>query len=369
MDVLSNPYFLFILSTYLIWRASSVFDVAASYLTRDLKPGIKGPTINAIASSLPELIISCIFLLKFKDIVGFSAGFATIVGSSMFNIALIPTIAFLVVYFQRKHSVFTTHKNIILQDGLFLIFAELLLLGAMYTAGISRTMALLLMGIYAIYLIYIYRSRMKDGDDEMVVTEEYEIEHMGWLKNALLLNLFPFFNRKGEINSLTAIVVALISVGIIGWSCNSLVLACETFAHDLGIGLFVVSFVVAAIASSFPDTLLSIKDAQKGKFKDAFSNAYGSNIFDICICIGLPVFVFLIHSGHDQLEGISANHLVLSSALLLVVFTIIISFLYYISDIKLWNSLVIIGLYGVFLGSVLWLSNHPEILAGVLNNW
>ena len=57
--------------------------------------------------------------------------------------------------------------------------------------------------------------------------------------------------------------------------------ACEHISDQVGVHIFVVGFVVAAIASSFPDTLLSIKDAQKGKYMDAFSNAFGSNIFDI----------------------------------------------------------------------------------------
>ena len=88
--------FIFIaLSTYVIWRISSPFDYAASYLTRNLNEGIKGPTINAIASSLPELIISFFFLFYIGDVAGFSAGFATIVGSSIFNITIIPTISFL----------------------------------------------------------------------------------------------------------------------------------------------------------------------------------------------------------------------------------------------------------------------------------
>ena len=49
------------LSTYVIWKISDPFDTAANYLTRNLSEGIKGPTINAIASSLPELIISFFF--------------------------------------------------------------------------------------------------------------------------------------------------------------------------------------------------------------------------------------------------------------------------------------------------------------------
>ena len=37
---------------------------------------------------------------------------------------------------------------------------------------------------------------------------------------------------------------------------------------------------------------LSIKDAENNQFNDSFSNTYGSNIFDICVGIGLPIFIY-----------------------------------------------------------------------------
>ena len=96
------------LSTYLIWKASESFDIASSYLTRNLNEGIKGPTINAIASSLPELLISFFFLFYIGDLKGFSAGYATIIGSSIFNIAIIPTVSFLVIYYKNGTPLFPT---------------------------------------------------------------------------------------------------------------------------------------------------------------------------------------------------------------------------------------------------------------------
>ena len=86
-------------ATYLLWKISSTFDLAANFLTRNIGEGIKGPTINAIASSLPELFISTMFLFYYGDIKGFSASYATIIGSSAFNIAVIPVVSFLIVYF------------------------------------------------------------------------------------------------------------------------------------------------------------------------------------------------------------------------------------------------------------------------------
>ena len=93
-----------LITIHVMRKCASSFDIAANYLTKGLGEGIKGPTINAVASSLPELLISSMFLFYFKDIKGFSAGYGTIIGSSAFNIALIPVISFLFVYFKNGKS-------------------------------------------------------------------------------------------------------------------------------------------------------------------------------------------------------------------------------------------------------------------------
>ena len=111
--------FFIILSTYVIFKASYSFDLAASFLTRKMPSGIKGPTINAVASSLPELLISFLFLFYFEDLDGFSAGYAAIIGSAAFNICIIPCIAALTFfYFNDKDSI-KLNRNVIVQDSLF----------------------------------------------------------------------------------------------------------------------------------------------------------------------------------------------------------------------------------------------------------
>jgi len=39
----------------IIWRASDGFERASEYIGRNLKDGVRGATINAIGSSMPEL--------------------------------------------------------------------------------------------------------------------------------------------------------------------------------------------------------------------------------------------------------------------------------------------------------------------------
>ena len=62
-----------------------------------------------------------------------------------------------------------------------------------------------------------------------------------------------------------------------------------------------VALILASAASSFPDTIISIKDAQRGQYDDAISNALGSNIFDVCFALGFPLFIFTILNGHIQM--------------------------------------------------------------------
>ena len=79
-----------IVSCFIIWRSAAGFEIASDYLGRKLSHGIKGATINAIASSMPEFLSSFFFLFYLKDVNGFSGGLGITAGSSIFNLLVIP---------------------------------------------------------------------------------------------------------------------------------------------------------------------------------------------------------------------------------------------------------------------------------------
>ena len=356
-----QPLIIIAIATYFIWKISSPFDAAASYLTRNLSEGIKGPTVNAIASSLPELLISFFFLFYIGDVQGFSAGFATIIGSSIFNIAMIPTICFLVIYYKHGVSIFPTDKKIILQDGIFLILTEIVLLTALFFGGISVTLALGLIGLYLVYIFLIIYLRSKNNDPKVEEeTESSEVESSNntlWGK-ILHLDIIALLFGKKPLTTFKAIIILLISVVIISISCKQLVNSSEHLSEVFNLNLFFVTFFIVAIASSVPDTILSVKDATNKKYKDAFSNAYASNIFDICIGIGLPVLLYLIINGINEISTDSSsvlNAIIVTSSVMLLLFTAVITLIYYIRDINLYRSILIISLYFIFLGTILYI--------------
>ena len=97
--------------------------------------------------------------------------------------------------------------------------------------------------------------------------------------------------------------------------------------EGLGVPLLFVALIFAAVGSSFPDTIISYKDAQDGNYDDAVSNAYGSNIFNLCVALGLPLFVFTILKGPIYLTSDIIN-LISSFSWWFVGLTILSIFLY-----------------------------------------
>jgi cation:H+ antiporter len=355
-------------ATYIIWKISRSFDFAASFLTRNLSEGIKGPTVNAIASSLPELFISAFFLFYIGEVQGFSAGFATIIGSSIFNIAIIPSISFLYIYYKQGKLSFPTDRDIILQDGIFLIITIIVLLIGLYFGGISIALSSCLIILYIIYIFWIIyeRSKVTESSTEKKITLQSKIKKKQMLNSEqrslalkiINLDCIGLFNARKYNTKVKSIGLILISVILISFSCQLLVESSQELAEYFNINLFFITFFITAIASSIPDTILSVKDAKNENYKDSFSNAYGSNIFDICIGIGLPVLIYLLVNNVNEIPipSYSNNILIFISAVLLLLFTIIITFIYWIKDINIYRTILVIGMYIMFLGSVYYIS-------------
>ena len=162
----------------------------------------------------------------------------------------------------------------------------------------------------------------------------------------------------------------MVSSLIIGFVCYFLVLACEWLGSEkysisglgefsgLGIPLLFVALVFAAIGSSFPDTIISYKDASKGNYDDAISNAYGSNIFNLCIALGLPLLFFTLIKGpillDDEIIG-----LVNDLSWWFVGLTVVSIFIYTRQEgIGRWHSVLLITLYVVFIINIFWRATH-----------
>ena len=130
------PFILIILTSVIIWKSSDGFDKASTYLGRNLSDGVKGATINAISSSMPELLTTIFFLIFLKDAEGFSGGIGTVAGSAVFNAMIIPALSIMVVYFYGISKSVTISKKVIYRDSITLLIAQAALIAIIYNQNI-----------------------------------------------------------------------------------------------------------------------------------------------------------------------------------------------------------------------------------------
>ena len=288
------PIILVAFCSIVIWRSVDGFTVASDYLGRNLSDGVKGATINAIASSMPELFTTIFFLFFLNDVDGFSGGIGTTAGSAIFNAMIIPAIAILAVIYAGMTKVVTVSKKVIRRDGIALILTEAILIVLISGNSLHWWHGAILMGIYVIYITYMLTTMTKgDKVDNETYHEQKQSESLGIveseekdssrLQQGMTLDFEGIFIGGQKMTNANAWPLLITSTLTIAVSCYLLVLACEwigaksytvpligTF-EGLDIPILFVALIIASMASSIPDTIISMKDAQKGNYDDAVS--------------------------------------------------------------------------------------------------
>lgn len=364
---------LIVLCCLIIWRASDGFEVASEYLGRNLNDGVRGATINAIGSSMPELFTTLFFLFVLMDKDGFAGGIGTTAGSAIFNGMIIPAFVILVVLLKGMASSVKVSKKVLLRDGLALLLCEfvlILLLGDKFLSWEHGLILMLLYVIYATYMIKTMATGDNNNDEEADEEEEDKNNNHSIFYNLATLNLEPVM-IKSTINTANAWGLLFVTMLIIGMACLLLVKSCEWMGEALDIPIYFIAVILASAATSVPDTILSIKDAQKGNYDDAVANALGSNIFDVCFALGLPLFIFCLIYGPIEM---SAETVVNISELRILLFILTaIAFGIYIFKAKLTyiNAFLLLLIYVLFAFYIFGKSldaNYANIIADYLEH-
>jgi cation:H+ antiporter len=327
--------FLIVLCCVIIWRASDGFEVASEYLGRNLSEGVRGATINAIGSSIPELFTTLFFLFILKDRDGFAGGIGTTAGSAIFNGMIIPAVVILIVVLKNINSSVSITRKVLLRDGISLLICELVLIFLIGGDTLNWYHGAILMALYAAYAIYMLRSmkHVEDAEEEEDDEDDDEPQsYKGFLYNLITLNLEPIIIRD-KISAANAWGLLIFSTLFISSACFLLVKSCEWLGNGLNIPIYFIAVVLASAATSVPDTILSMKDAQKGNYDDAVSNALGSNIFDVCFALGFPLFLFTIINGPIVMSDSTVQN-VAELRILLFLLTLA-AFLIYVSRAKM----------------------------------
>ena len=273
---------LIMISTIVIWRAGDFFSPAASYIQNkhDIPQSIKAAVIDAIASSFPEFCVAIIAVIMIGRA---EVGIASIVGSALYNVLVIPAAAGLVAA-----SPMVISKEVVWRDNIYYLGVTLLL-GAMlwlfpneWGAGVAIIFLLAYLGYVFLLQRDFKKSKNQNADSHQPDILDDKTED----------------DDELELKSEKKAWVWLISMMIVmGGATHVLVESSLALGDMLGIDGVLMGFVVIAAGTSVPDTALSVISAKKGHYDAAVSNVFGSNIFDICICLSIPILLALAMSG------------------------------------------------------------------------
>ncbi len=287
---------LILISTIIIWRAGDFFSLAANYVQEkhDIPQSIKAAVIDAIASSFPEFCVAVIAVLMIGRA---EVGIASVVGSALYNVLVIPAAAGLVAA-----SPMVISKEVVWRDNIFYLAVTILLCAMLWLypnewgAGVASLFILAYLG-YIFLLQRDFKKSTKLKDDSIKV-EAIKAETIK--AEPEFLNPSDEDVNEIELSSEKKAWFWIIGLMIImGGASHILVEASLELGNMLGIDGVIMGFVVIAAGTSVPDTALSIISARKGQYDAAVSNVFGSNIFDICICLSIPILLALVISGEN----------------------------------------------------------------------
>ncbi len=248
-------------------KASDVFVDASSSLAIKLRVPkmLVALTIAAFGTCAPELAIS------FNSIAAsnYDMTLANVVGSSIVNILLIVGIATLVKPITVHEQ--TVKKELPILVLITSVFFVLLNDRIFFNQpnGLSRIDAIILLDLFLVFVGYIiaivhrHREKKKRG-------RRPKTKYTLW-------------------QSILYIIIALIVIIV---ASDIVVDSASALALDMGISQKVITMTAIVIGTSLPELTMTVGASRKGEFDMAVGNIIGTNIFNICIVLGLPTLIY-----------------------------------------------------------------------------
>lgn len=76
------------------------------------------------------------------------------------------------------------------------------------------------------------------------------------------------------------------------FSSDLIVTSAKNIAYSLNISEKIITMFAVVIGTSLPEMVMTVSSARKGEFDIAIGNIIGTNIFNICIVLGLPTVIY-----------------------------------------------------------------------------
>lgn len=257
----------------LLIKGADFFVKGASTIARKLGvPQIViGLTVVAMGTSAPEAAVSISAAISGNaDIT-----IGNVVGSNIMNVFFILGLTALI-------APITVDRGTIKVDMPFLLGSSILLmLMGFVREDVNRVEGLLLLAVFTVYLIYLFRRSLKDSNEKEDLRPTYGQGNM-WMILWTIIGL----------------------VMIVGGS-KLIVHSASEIALWFGVSQRMIALTIVAFGTSLPELVTSATAARRGNPDLAIGNIVGSNIFNILFVTGLTASItpiafrsaFMIDSG------------------------------------------------------------------------
>ena len=247
-------------------KCADFFVDGASCFARNLKVPtlVIGLTVVAFGTSAPELAISFSSLLTGNtDIL-----FGNVIGSNIANILVILGLAVLIVPFKIQNDIIIKQIPILL---LVTLGASVLFLDNLFNGSpensLSRADGAVLILFFSVFIYYLITLIPSDKKNIGIV-------------------------EKPKLSMPKSIIMIAIGLAGVIFGSNLIVENLVVIASAVGISQKIISVTIISIGTSLPELVTTVIAAKKGENNLAIGNIVGSNIFNICIVLGLPVALF-----------------------------------------------------------------------------
>jgi cation:H+ antiporter len=99
-------------------------------------------------------------------------------------------------------------------------------------------------------------------------------------------------DEKPKFKLWKSLLFVLIGLGGIILGSDLVVNNASDIAKNIGLSERVIALTVIAFGTSLPELVTTIVSAKKGEQDLLIGNIIGSNIFNICVVLGIPVVIF-----------------------------------------------------------------------------
>ena len=256
---------LLILGFVLLIKGADIFVDGAASTASNFKVSkmLIGLTIVAFGTSAPEFAVSMQALATGStDMV-----LGNVIGSCILNILLILGLAAIINPIKIKSN--TVKKELPIALLISSLLAVLMLdmkLDNKLVNQITRSDAIVILLFFSVFLYYLVNLAQKKKEENKEEKPKYKL-----------------------FKSLIFVVLGLGGI-IIG--SNLVVDNASDIATLLGVSERVISLTIIAFGTSLPELVTTIVSSRKGEQDLLLGNIIGSNIFNICVVLGIPVAIF-----------------------------------------------------------------------------